>query len=69
MPGVDIVYPVEANAVFVRMPRDAIKRIQDEAFFYVWDESENVVRLMLSFDSTSEDVERMTGLFAEHCRM
>lgn len=61
VPGVDIVYPVEANAVFVRLPRDAIEPAQREVFFYVWDEAESIVRLMCSFDTTSDDIDRLVA--------
>jgi len=62
IPGVEIVYPVEANGVFVRLPAPAIPAIQKEMYFYVWDEEMNVVRLMLSFDSTIEDVDRFVQI-------
>lgn len=61
IPDVEVVYPVEANAVFARLPRDAIGAAQREVFFYVWDEAESVVRLMCSYDTTVDDVERLVG--------
>ena len=54
--GVKIVYPVEANGVFAQIPHDAIAKIQERYFFYVWSEEESVVRWMCSFDTTEEDV-------------
>jgi threonine aldolase len=62
--GVKIVYPVEANGVFAQIPHDAIAKIQECYFFYVWSEEESVVRWMCSFDTTEEDVRR----FAEFVR-
>jgi len=59
-----IVYPVDANGVFAQIPRDAIRKIQERYFFYVWSEEESVVRWMCSFDTTEEDVRR----FAEFVR-
>jgi threonine aldolase len=59
IPEVEVVYPVEANAVFARLPERIIKRVQDEVFFYVWDEAQNVVRLMCSFDTDPSDVEKL----------
>jgi len=56
IPGVTIVYKVEANGVFAQIPHDAIARIQDRYFFYVWNEEESVVRWMCSFDTTEDDV-------------
>jgi threonine aldolase len=56
IPRVKIVYPVEANGVFAQIPREAIQKIQERYFFYVWREEESVVRWMCSFDTTEEDV-------------
>jgi len=60
IPRVTIVYPVEANGVFAQIPREAIKKIQERYFFYVWSEEESVVRWMCSFDTTEEDVHEFT---------
>jgi threonine aldolase len=56
IPGIKIVYPVQANGVFAQIPREAIEKIQERYFFYVWSEAESVVRWMCSFDTTEEDV-------------
>lgn len=56
IPRLKIVYPVEANGVFVQIPREAIPKLQDRYFFYVWDEEQSVVRWMCSFDTTEQDV-------------
>jgi threonine aldolase len=56
IPRLKIVYPVEANGVFAKIPQEAIAKIQDRYFFYVWNEEESVVRWMCSFDTTEEDV-------------
>jgi len=62
---VKIVYPVEANGVFAQIPREAIKKIQERYFFYVWSEEESVVRWMCSFDTTEEDVREFTQFVSE----
>lgn len=54
--GLDVVYPVQANGVFVRLPREVWTRLQEKYFFYDWDEDDNVVRFMCSFDTTAEDI-------------
>ena len=61
IPEVEIVHPVEANAVFARLPRQIIERVQEEVFFYVWDAQESVVRLMCSYDTMPSDVERLVS--------
>jgi threonine aldolase len=65
IPGVQIVYPVEANGVFAQIPREAIARIQQRYFFYVWNEEESVVRWMCSFDTTEEDVRNFAQFVGE----
>ena len=56
IPRARIVYPVEANGVFAQIPREAIEKIRERYFFYVWNEEESVARWMCSFDTTEEDV-------------
>ncbi len=64
IPTIRVVYPVEANGVFAQIPRDAIKKIQERYFFYVWSEEESVVRWMCSFDTTEEDVREFARFVA-----
>ena len=64
-PGVNIVYHVEANGVFARIPHDAIAKIQERYFFYVWNEEESLVRWMCSFDTTEEDVREFASFVAQ----
>lgn len=65
IPRVKVVYPVEANGVFAQIPREAIAKIQERYFFYVWSEEESVVRWMCSFDTTEEDVHQFAKFVAE----
>ncbi len=65
IPGVKIVYPVEANGVFAQIPRRAISKLQKRYFFYVWNEEQSVVRWMCSFDTTEKDVRQFARFVAE----
>lgn len=56
IPQLKVVYPVEANGVFVKLPHEAIAKIQNRYFFYVWNEEQSVVRWMCSFDTTEDDI-------------
>jgi len=56
IPKCSITQKVEANALFVSFPRNIIDDIRKEHFFYVWDESVPVIRLMTSFDTEIEDI-------------
>jgi len=68
IPEVKIVYPVEANGVFAKIPRRAIAKIQKRYFFYVWNEEESVVRWMCSWDTTEGDVRQFARFVAEAVR-
>ena len=60
--GVEVTRQVESNAVFARIPSHIVPALQDEFFFYVWDEEVSEVRWMCSFDTTEEDIESFAGL-------
>ena len=65
LPGVEVVRPVQANAVFARLPSaEAIASLQREYDFYVWDERANEVRWMCSWDTTAEDVGQFAAAVA-----
>lgn len=67
--GAEVVHPVEANGVFVRLPGPVIATLLEELPgahpFYVWDEGEGVVRWMCSWDTTAEDVETLIAATRE----
>jgi threonine aldolase len=63
--GVKIMYPVEANGVFAQVPHEAIRKIQERYFFYMWSEQESVARWMCSFDTTEEDVRQFAAFVGE----
>jgi threonine aldolase len=64
IPQVKIVYKVEANGVFAKIPRSAIAKLQKRYFFYVWNEQQSVVRWMCSFDTTEQDVREFVRFVA-----
>jgi threonine aldolase len=68
IPGLKIVYKVDANGVFVKIPRPAIAKLRKRYFFYVWNEEQSVVRWMCSFDTTEKDVREFTRFVAETAR-
>lgn len=57
VPGVEVVYPVQADAVFARLARKHIAELQRTWTFHVWDESRSIVRWMTSFDTQDSDVD------------
>src|SRR5271156_4470385 len=65
IPGVRVVWKVEASGVFVQIPQHAIEKIKPQYFFYVWIEEESIVRWMCSFDTTEEDIHKFAEVVAE----
>ena len=65
IPHVEITRPVEVNAVFARIPRESIEALQEETFFYVWDEMASEVRWMTSWDTTESDIDRFVELLSD----
>ncbi|MGA5218609.1 threonine aldolase family protein [Streptomyces cinereoruber] len=55
--GVEILYPVQANAVFARLRHEVSRRLQERFRFYFWDEAAGDVRWMCAFDTTEDDVD------------
>jgi threonine aldolase len=55
--GVEITRPVQANAVFARLPPNAAASLQERFPFYVWDEASGEVRWMCAWDTTEEDLD------------
>lgn len=68
LPGVDVVYPVEADAVFARMARQHVAELQREWTFHVWDETTSVVRWMTAFDTQERDVDDFLASIAAVAR-
>ena len=62
LPFVQVAFPVEANAVFARIPLAMLEPLQKESFFWPWDEREGLVRWMCAFDARPEDVDRFVAL-------
>ena len=65
IPRVRLTQPVESNAVFAVLPREAVPRVQERFFFYVWNEQTSEVRLMCSFDTTADDVAELVAVIRE----
>ena len=61
VPGVDIRYPVQSDAVFAWVDPRYLTDLQREWYFYVWDEQASVVRWMTAFDTTEADVDQFVA--------
>lgn len=63
--SIKLTKPVEANAIFARFPPSWIKPLQEIVSFYIWEEACHEVRLMCSFDTTEEELERFDKKLAQ----
>lgn len=52
-----ITQSVDANAVFAIFPKEITACLQEESFFYLWDEYKNEARWMTSWDTTTDDID------------
>jgi threonine aldolase len=67
--GIEIVHPVQANAVFARLHPRHIAALQHDWTFHVWDERNSVVRWMTAFDTTEADVDTFLASIRETATM
>jgi threonine aldolase len=63
--GVEILYPVQSNAVFARLPHAVTERLQKRFRFYFWDEAAGDVRWMCAYDTAEEDVDAFVAAVKE----
>jgi threonine aldolase len=54
--GVKTSKKTEANSVFVLIPEKVARKLQEEYFFYMWDETISEARFVTSFDTTEDDI-------------
>ncbi|MEU9336120.1 low specificity L-threonine aldolase [Streptomyces sp. NPDC048290] len=67
--GVELLHPVQSNAVFARLPHEVTVRLQQRFRFYFWNEAAGDVRWMCAFDTTEDDVDEfLTALKEEMAR-
>ncbi len=53
---IKITQKVQANGIWALIPKDKIEKLQEEYFFWIWDEQVGEVRWLCSFDTTEEDI-------------
>jgi threonine aldolase len=68
LPGVEVVYPVESDAVFARLPRQHVAELRREWTFHIWDDATSVVRWMTAFDTQERDVDDFLASIATVAR-
>lgn len=61
IPEIRITQSVDGNGVFAIVPKEITEALQQELFFYVWNDRTNEVRMMCSFDTKEEEIERFVN--------
>ncbi|MBI9032754.1 low specificity L-threonine aldolase [bacterium] len=61
IPEVKLTQPLGANALFALLPKEIIEPLREEYYFYTWDEFTGEIRLMCSFDTRKEDIDKFLG--------
>jgi threonine aldolase len=65
---VTIEYPVQSNAVFVRLPKQLIEPLSRHSFFWPWDPAIGLVRWMCSFDTQASDIDGFVAALRQLAR-
>lgn len=56
LPGAKVVWPVQANEVFVQLPTAAAEAMRKRgALFHTWSEADSLYRFVCAFDKTRDD--------------
>ena len=63
--AIKITQEVQTNGIWAIIPKDKIEKLQEEYFFWVWDEHAGEVRWLCSFDTTEKDIKGFVALLKE----
>lgn len=55
---IKLAYPVESNALFPILSQPAMEKLQKEFYFYPWEPARGIARVMMTFETRPEDVDR-----------
>ncbi len=62
VPAIKVTQSVDANGVFAIIPKEVTEALQEQNYFYVWNDKTSEVRLMCSFDTTEEEIKNFGNL-------
>jgi len=57
IPAIKIVQPVEANMVFISLPKKDLNRLQKTFFFHITNEKNNMARLLCAYNTKKEVID------------
>lgn len=59
----------DANILLLKMPKPIIEELLKNHFFYIWNEQENEIRLVTSWDTTEEDILNFSNNLKKACKI
>lgn len=59
--GVELLFPTEANGVFVRLPKQVIQKLRKRGWLFYTFIGQDGVRLLCSWDTSREDIENLVA--------
>lgn len=65
LPKVLFTQPTETNQLFLAVPHHLVKGLAEYYKFFVWDEHEDVIRFVTTWDTTDEDIDGLVAKFKE----
>lgn len=63
--SIKLAYPVQSNQLFAYFSKELIEHTQKIFSYYIWNEKTNLIRLVTSFDTTVEDVDKFLETLAK----
>jgi threonine aldolase len=54
---IEIVNSVDANILFVKLPKRIIEPLREYSYFYIWNDDEGICRLITNFDTEKSDID------------
>lgn len=55
-PEIHFTQKIESNQLFFTIPSEPLKKLQEQYFFYMWNEEVNEARLVTSWDTSADDI-------------
>lgn len=64
--GIKFTQPVQSNAVFLSLPKAISQKLHQEFSFYDWNTQTGEIRLVMSFDTTAEQIDHLAQTLGKY---
>ncbi len=68
-PQIKVLYPVQANALFVQLPAHILHQLQEKYFFWIWDKEKSYAHWMTAWDTQQEFMENFIDDLKRICSL